>query len=151
MTEDLQARAARHWPDPTPEMLESPLFEAIWQCIKSWDINVPEAYGGYCGATGNHVRAILDAISDYQAENAALQERLEIDGDLPDGISCRDATIRLQDERIDALQQENARMRKALEKAVDDYGKPGGPWNVPGKPGTWLCLAKEALAGREGE
>jgi hypothetical protein len=51
------------WPDPTPEMLASPKFEAIWQCIRSWDINVPEAYSGYCGATGNHVRAILDALS----------------------------------------------------------------------------------------
>lgn len=52
----------RHWPDPTPEMLADPTFEAIWQAIKSWDINVPAAYSGYCGATGNHVRAILDAL-----------------------------------------------------------------------------------------
>lgn len=51
------------WPDPTPEMLERPDFNAVWDCIKSWDINVPGAYGGYCGATGNHVRAILDAIA----------------------------------------------------------------------------------------
>lgn len=50
------------WPDPTPEMLESPLFNAIWDCIKTWDINVPGVYMGYMGATGNHVRAILDAI-----------------------------------------------------------------------------------------
>jgi hypothetical protein len=50
------------WPDPTPEMLEDPEFEAIWQVIKSWDINVPRAYFGYCGATGNHVRAILDGL-----------------------------------------------------------------------------------------
>ena len=52
------------WPDPTPEMLATPEFEKIWQCIKHWDINVPEAYYGYCGATGNHVRAILDALFD---------------------------------------------------------------------------------------
>ena len=50
------------WLDPTPEMLEDPDFEKIWQVIKSWDINVPSAYAGYCGATGNHVRAILDAL-----------------------------------------------------------------------------------------
>jgi len=50
------------WPDPTPEMMLSPAFEAVWQCIKTWDINVPSVYGGYCGATGNHVRAILDAL-----------------------------------------------------------------------------------------
>jgi hypothetical protein len=53
----------REWPDPTPEMLDDPRFEAVWQCIKRWDINVPEVYSGYMGATGNHVRAILDALS----------------------------------------------------------------------------------------
>ena len=50
------------WPDPTPEMLASPEFKKIWRCIKRWDINVPDAYSGYCGATGNHVRAIFDAL-----------------------------------------------------------------------------------------
>ncbi len=48
--------------DPTPEELKSPLFNAIWQEIKSWDINVPSEYSGYSGATGNHVCAILDAV-----------------------------------------------------------------------------------------
>lgn len=51
-----------NFPDPTPEMLETPEFEAVWQCIKTWDVNVPEQYAGYMGATGNHVRAILDAL-----------------------------------------------------------------------------------------
>lgn len=50
------------WPDPLPEDLRTPEFEAIWQTIKTWDINVPEAYSGYCGASGNHVKAILDAL-----------------------------------------------------------------------------------------
>jgi len=58
----LEESAKNPWPDPTPEMLKSPQFEAIWQCIKRWDINVPEVYTGYMGATGNHVRAILDAL-----------------------------------------------------------------------------------------
>lgn len=51
-----------NWPDPTPEMLDDPTFNAIWSVIKTWDINVPAVYEGYCGATGNHVRAILDAL-----------------------------------------------------------------------------------------
>lgn len=50
------------WPSPTPEMLDDPKFNAIWGVIKSWDINVPSQYSGYCGATGNHARAILDAL-----------------------------------------------------------------------------------------
>jgi hypothetical protein len=50
-------------PDPTDEMLASPQFEAIWSVIKSWDVNVPEAYSGYCGANGSHVAMILRALS----------------------------------------------------------------------------------------
>jgi len=59
-------KPGRSWPDPTPEMLATPEFEAVWQCIKRWDINVPDVYGGYCGATGNHVRAILDALASVR-------------------------------------------------------------------------------------
>ncbi len=51
-----------NWPEPTIEMLSDPRFESIWQCIRWWDIGVPTIYKGYCAATGNHVRAILDAI-----------------------------------------------------------------------------------------
>ena len=72
MTEDDVPYAIDHrdllpklWPDPTPAMLASPQFEAVWQCIKRWDINVPDAYTGSCGATGNHVRAILDALAPF--------------------------------------------------------------------------------------
>ena len=54
-----------NWPDPTPEMLTTPEFEAIWQCIKNWDIEVVPG-DGYSGATGNHVRAILDALSQVK-------------------------------------------------------------------------------------
>ena len=37
------------------------------------------------------------------------------------------------------------KLRTALREAVDCYGKPGGPWNVPGDPGGWLSRAREAL------
>lgn len=57
------------WPDPTPEMLSTPEFEAVWNCIKEWDIAVPAAYGGYSGATGNHVRAILEALKSAKLRN----------------------------------------------------------------------------------
>ncbi len=57
-----------NWPDPTEEMMKDPRFLAIWDCIMSWDINVPKAYSGYCGATGNHVRAILDALDSAKPQ-----------------------------------------------------------------------------------
>ena len=37
----------------------------------------------------------------------------------------------------------------ALKRAVELYGKPGGPWNVPSEPGSWLAQATEAIAAAE--
>lgn len=51
-------------PSPTEELRESPEFQAVWECIKSWDVNVPAYYEGYCGATGSHVTLILDALDE---------------------------------------------------------------------------------------
>lgn len=47
--------------DPTPEELDSPLFNSIWQAIKGWDIS-RTSNGMYSGATGTDVCTILDAI-----------------------------------------------------------------------------------------
>lgn len=43
------------------------------------------------------------------------------------------------------LKQRIERLEAALRYAVDVYGKPGGPWNVPGNPGGWLDMARKAL------
>ena len=54
--------------------------------------------------------------------------------------------------KVDPVEEmENAKkaLYAALKKAVDDYGKEGGPWNVPDEPGTWIAMAKEALAKAE--
>lgn len=40
---------------------------------------------------------------------------------------------------------ENKLLREALEEAVEMYGKPGGPWNVPGDAGGWISKARKAL------
>lgn len=39
----------------------------------------------------------------------------------------------------------------ALERAVELYGKGGGPWNVPGEPGSWLSEARAAITAAKGE
>lgn len=49
-------------PNPTDAELRSSRFEAIWQTIKSWDINVPSHYRGYMGANGSHVKLILEGL-----------------------------------------------------------------------------------------
>lgn len=58
----VRLKKPKEWLCPTEEMLESPEFLAIWECIRTWDIAVPTAYDGTMGATGNHARAILEAI-----------------------------------------------------------------------------------------
>lgn len=42
-------------------------------------------------------------------------------------------------------------MYDALSEAVELYGKPGGPWNVPSAPGSWIEKAKAALRKARGE
>jgi hypothetical protein len=58
---------SENWRDPLPEELNLPEFNAVWKCIRHWDIGLPfdiHPSGGqmYSGATGNHVVAILDAL-----------------------------------------------------------------------------------------
>lgn len=51
-------------PNPTSEQMETPEFKAVWNCVKSWDVNVPEFYNAYCGANGSHVMLILNALRE---------------------------------------------------------------------------------------
>jgi hypothetical protein len=61
-TRPVSSREAREYPDPTPQMLANdPLFDAIWDVIKGWDIS-RYRNGLYSGATGNDVRHIYDAV-----------------------------------------------------------------------------------------
>ena len=85
------------WLSPTPEMMETEEFDAIWQAIKTWDVNVPEVYEGYCGANGNHVRVILDALNlmtftqkNLKIENEQLKES---NSKLADEVVKRGGTI----------------------------------------------------------
>ena len=52
-------------------------------------------------------------------------------------------------DKISAQKAAIDQLTAALQKAVNDYGKPGGPWNVPNEPGQWLYEAKQALAAAE--
>lgn len=49
-------------PNPSDADLADPMFEAIWQATKTWDVNAPEYYVGYCGLNGSHVMLILNAV-----------------------------------------------------------------------------------------
>lgn len=53
-------------PNPTEADLADPVFEAIWQATKTWDVEAPEYYRGYCGMNGSHVMLILQAVRRAQ-------------------------------------------------------------------------------------
>ena len=69
--------------DPSLEELNSPLFNAIWNAIKGWDLR-RTTDSGYAGATGTDVCTILDAIKAVEpvpAQPATPQP-------LPDCAAC---------------------------------------------------------------
>lgn len=159
----------REWPDPTPAMLETPAFEAVWQCIKKWDINVPDVYAGYMGANGNHVRAILDAIPLLTHGAGPTPHRCvgcghRWEGESPTDI-CGDCQRELQSLRHGAgpgspwQPMETAPKginahwwvvpKTADETYTDTSGKPilaGGPPRMSfGKHGEWSSLEKAIL------
>lgn len=49
-------------PTPTRKDLNDPIFNAIWMQLKTWDINIPQYYYGYCSGNGSHVKLLLDTI-----------------------------------------------------------------------------------------
>lgn len=65
--------------------------------------------------------------------------------DLRSTIARREATIRILERDLHEAERENRALREALSEAVEKYGKPGGPWNVPSEPGCWIEKAKKAL------
>ena len=59
--------------DPTEEDLKKPLFEAIWQAIKKWDIE--KEYGQWrAGATGTDVKIIMNAFKPFLMEREKTTE-----------------------------------------------------------------------------
>lgn len=63
MAVDFNDRVYPEMPNPTNNDVFDPMFQRIWQIVKTWDVNVPEYYKGYCGANGSHVKLLLDAIT----------------------------------------------------------------------------------------
>jgi hypothetical protein len=79
-----KALIERDMPNPTPTDLADPMFEAIWQATKTWNVNVPEFYEGYCGLNGSHVMLILQAVRaalsrPQAAPRAFVAERAQLE------------------------------------------------------------------------
>lgn len=49
-------------PEVTPSDIRDPLFKAIWEATKTWEVGVPEHYAGHVGMNGSHVMLILNEL-----------------------------------------------------------------------------------------
>ncbi len=49
-------------PSPNKKILNDPLFNSIYNAIKTWDISVSESYSGYCHGDGSHAMLIYNEI-----------------------------------------------------------------------------------------
>lgn len=134
-------RPALNMSDPTPEELANPQFAAIWQAIKSWDVNVPGAYGGYCGATGSHAAVILRAISkpapDSTRTGAAETEALVRAVEALNG-----SQLWLDNNHPWRIMLKRGRFNAAVAEAHPESAKGDGEWN----DGAVICaIVNEAI------
>ena len=53
--------------DPTSVDLTDPLFNAVWEAIKGWDLE-RKTGEGYAGATGTDVMTILNVVRPFIKE-----------------------------------------------------------------------------------
>lgn len=104
-------------------------------------------------------RVGISAASKFSMMNYYVFAEREFDPEhpfAPELFICRtDSTIVERDagekEANAALIAAAPEMYAALAEAVEKYGKPGGPWNVPSEPGSWIEKAKNALKKARGE
>lgn len=139
-------------PNPDEEDLKDPIFEAIWQTIKSWDVNAPSYYIGYCGANGSHVKLVLDAVRHAQAEEWRFTLAASYIGDLiakylgtPDEYQTSGLRFYVTQDMFERIVKKEERALSLLNAGVLIIGAPPIPaTSVLGLGQTTLTNAKEA-------
>lgn len=101
---------------------------------------------------GQRVTGVVRALSVDGEQGLMVSIALDAPIVIPEGHGYRAIDIHNQhapahefspfDERDELV----AELLTALQAAVDLYGKPGGPWNVPGSAGSWITQARGAIA-----
>lgn len=89
-------------------------------------------------------------ISQTRWDSCPIEEKLQKQiAKLEKMAEARKLANHLLEQERNEMEAERDRLREALAEAVEKYGKPGGPWNVPGEPGSWIDKARKALEGVE--
>ena len=94
----------------------------------------------------DYVCPIIDSPSVGKGYYASIATATQRDPHPREGGGIPIATARANARLIAAAPD----LLAAMEKAVEHYGKPGGPWNVPSEPGAWISDARTAIAKAKG-
>lgn len=91
---------------------------------------------------------IVDALGDRNLSEIA--RRTGISSDTMERLKRGDGStlstlIALKNYLLIDTEETARNLRAVLLQAVNQYGKEGGPWNVPSDPGGWLTRAKREL------
>ncbi len=90
----------RRLEEPTGKDLIDPLFNAVWDAIKGWDLE-REQGAGYAGATGTDVMTILNAVRPSITQ-AAAEENARVRGEVEKlRVECKSAKPADEIEEID--------------------------------------------------
>ena len=81
----------RRLEEPTGKDLIDPLFNAVWDAIKGWDLE-REQGAGYAGATGTDVMTILNAVRPSITQ-AVAEERERVVQEIKSRMSSHDAVM----------------------------------------------------------
>lgn len=99
--------------------------------------------------------AFLSAVMMFSLFNDAVNtnssDQSDKSGELNQELGKKQRVIRELESDLRKLQRTCANLYSVLTEAVEKYGKPGGPWNVPAEPGSWIFKAKEVLKEVKGE
>jgi hypothetical protein len=138
MSEPIKEATNKQMPNPSEVEVNSGLFKKIWAVMKSWDVNAPEYYSGYCGANGSHVKLILDAI-----EAAPVLERIkELEAELEHCSWAYQDIGKLSHAEIAKRDEVIKVMRETLTNIATCT-------RLDGSVMTYKCLPKEAIEALE--
>lgn len=94
-------------------------------------------HNDHSGIYGAQLHSSVDSAADWMSECLGPKTHFNV-------IFAGDRDTLLED-KIVAQTFALIESYKALRHAIEAYGKPGGPWNIPSCPGSWIANAKSAV------
>lgn len=121
-------------------------FAQIMQAVTEYNLTNGKGYEKPWPQNGDKYLCIdlAGCINEYDYDNDYMDEVRREFGNMFRTREDAEAALERVKKALKGV-DENKLLREALEEAVAMYGKPGGPWNVPGDAGGWISKARKAL------